>query len=160
MKTVLFFLLCVSSTVLSQTSSTRRVTVFYFGGSDCPFSVDEKNIANIDKMRTGLPEKHASMDFKFVMVVMDDSLDQGYQYTRKYLPWDEISIGKFYNNELMLEHVNRSPIPGVPHLMLYGDSLLVGKHNIPSIRKRTLLLDLVGESSIGKWIAGGYPITW
>ncbi len=94
------------------------------------------------------------------MVVMDDSLDQGYQFTKKYLPWDEVSVGKFYSNELMLEHVNRSPIPGVPHIMVYSDSLLIGKYNIPLIRKRTLLLDLVGESAIGKWIQSGYSIKW
>jgi hypothetical protein len=153
-------LLFAISTLLSQTSTNRRATVFYFGGSDCPFSVDEKNIANIDKMRTELAGKHAQMPFKFVMVVMDDSLDRGIAFAKKYLQWDELSIGKFYNNELMLEHVNRAPIPGVPHIMVYGDSLVVGKYNIPSIKKRTLLLDLVGESAIGKWIESGYPIAW
>ena len=160
MKSFALILLFAAGTVLSQTSSNRRATVFYFGGSDCPFSVDEKNIANIDKMRSELARKHTQIPFKFVMVVMDDSLEQGVQFAKKYIRWDELSIGQFYNNELMLEHVNRAAIPGVPHIMVYSDSLEIGKYNIPSIKKRKLLLDLVGESAIGKWIESGYPIAW
>lgn len=158
MKTFSFLLLFAAGTVLAQRSPNHRFTVFYFGGSDCPYCVDEKNIANIDKMRTELPKTYAPMAVKFVMVVMDNGLDQGFQFVKKYMPWDEISIGQFYGNELMLEHVNRTPIPGVPHIMIYDDSLLLDKSNIPTIKKRTLLLDLVGKSAIAKWIESGYPL--
>lgn len=160
MKHLFLVLLFAVSTALSQTPSDNRLTVFYFGGSDCPFCLHKKHIANIDRMRTELATKYVPTPFKFVMVVMDDSLDQGYQFTKKYLPWDEVSIGRFYDNELMLEHVNRTTLPGVPHIMIYLDSLQVGDGNIPSIKKRKLLLDLVGESNISKWIETGYLISW
>ena len=158
MKIVSFLLVFATGMAFSQTSSTHRITVFYFGSSDCPYCVDGKNIANINVMRTELPKKHAPTPFKFVMVVMDDSLDRGFRFAGKYVPWDEISIGQFYNNELMLEHVNRSRIPGVPHIMVYSDSLGMDTSGIPSMRKRTPLLDLVGESAIGKWIKNGFLI--
>lgn len=158
MKNIVMLLLFATSATLAQKSPTERLTVFYFGGSDCPYSMDEKNIANIDKMRAELSEKHNQIPFKFVMVVMDQDIDQGVLFAKKYRPWDELSIGQFYHNELMLEHVNRSAIPGVPHIMIYRDSLVVGQHNIPTIKQRTLLVDLVGESAISKWIQSGYSI--
>lgn len=160
MKTIIVLLLIAVSAALAQKSPTGRLTVFYFGGSDCPYSTDEKNIANIDKMRAEIAQKHSQIPFKFVMVVMDEDIDQGVQFAKKYKPWDELSIGQFYQNELMLEHVNRTAIPGVPHIMIYRDSLAVGQHNIPTIKLRTLALDLVGESAISKWIESGYPIKW
>lgn len=160
MKTIVLLLLFAVSVALAQKSPTERLTIFYFGGSDCPYSMSEKNIANIDKMRDELSQKHSLIPFKFVMVVMDEDIDQGIQFAKKYKPWDEVSIGQFYQNELMLEHVNRSAIPGVPHIMIYRDSLVVGQHNIPTIKQRTLVLDLVGESAISDWIQSGYPIIW
>jgi hypothetical protein len=160
MKYLILVLLLLAGTAQSQTPPNRRITVFYFGASDCGFCLHKEHIANIDRLRTELATKHAPIPFKFVMVVMDDSLDEGYQFTKKYLPWDEIAIGQRYSNELMLEHLNRTAIPGVPHIMLYLDSLQVDEHSNPLIKKRNLLLDLVGESNIGKWIQSGYPIRW
>ena len=160
MKNIVLLLSFAVSVALAQKSPTERLTVFYFGGSDCPYSTDEKNIANIDRMRTALSGRHNQIPFKFVMVVMDKDVDRGVLFVKKYKPWDELSIGQFYHNELMLEHVNRSPIPGVPHIMIYRDSLVVGQHNIPTIKQRKLLIDLVGESAISTWIQSDYPIKW
>ena len=132
--------------------------VFYFGGSDCPHSTDPQNIANINAMRSKLPKVYPSTAFKFILVVMDSNLQDGIKFAANYPNWDELSIGNFYNNELMLAHVNQSAIPGVPHIMVYTDSLVIGRLGIPSIRKRTLLVDLVGESAIQKWTQRNYPM--
>ena len=160
MKHLILLLLFVASISYSQTPSSRRVTVFYFGASDCGYCLHKKHIANIDEIRRELAAKHAPVRFKFVMVVMDDSLEEGYQFAKKYLRWDEIAIGSRYNNELMLEHLNRTELPGVPHIMLYLDSLQLDSSNIPSIKNRKLLVDLVGETNIDKWVESGFPIRW
>lgn len=159
MKLIAFSLLLVISTLLGQAQINCRMTVFYFGGTDCPHSTDPKTVANINTIRTQLAKKHSEYAFKFVMVVMDDSIEQGYQFARSYVPWDEVSIGSFYQNELMLQHINPLAIPGVPHIMVYSDSLVTAeKHNVPLLRKRTLLVDLVGSSQIDKWIQSDFPI--
>ena len=86
---------------------------------------------------------------------MDKDIEQGIRFTRKYPNWDEISIGQFYNNELMLVHLNRSQVPGVPHIMIYNDILRIGNYGIPTNQKRTLRVDLVGEKAIESWIQKG-----
>jgi glutaredoxin len=158
MKVFLFVTMFATTTAVFQSSHRTVTTVFYFGGSDCPHCIEQKNIDNINKMKAELPKKYEKLSFKFVLVVMDKHIERGIRYAQKYGSWDEISIGQFYNNELMLQHVNRAQIPGVPHIMIYKDSLNIGKYNIPTIERRTLLVDLAGELSIDHWIRDGYPL--
>ena len=110
------------------------------------------------KMKAELPAKYKQRQFKFVLVVMDEDVERGIQYTKKYPAWDEISIGKFYYNELMLQHVNKTQIPGVPHIMVYNDVLTRGKFNVPLIQKRSLLVDLLGAKTIDAWVNEGYKL--
>jgi hypothetical protein len=148
--------LCIQA--FAQDSSKTVTTIFYFGGSDCHFCVDRRNVQNINKMKGELPQHYHEMSFKFVLVVMDKEIDRGIRYSKKYPGWDEVCIGQFYDNELMLEHVNRSAMPGVPHIMVYRDSLRIGKWNIPTISNRALLVDLAGEGAIDRWVQSGYAL--
>ena len=141
-----------------QTEQKVVTTVFYFGGSDCAYCMQRENIENINKMRADLPVQKKDLSFKFVLVVMDKDLKQGMEYAKKYPRWDEISIGKFYDNELMLQHVNKTELPGVPDIMVYRDSLTIGKFNVPTIADRTLLVNVVGEKAIDTWIRNGYQL--
>ena len=158
MKILCVILLFLNVELYAQDSLTIVHTLFYFGGSFCPHSVEPTNIANINSIRSNLPKIYPGTTFKFVLVVMDNNLQDGLKYASNYPNWDELSIGSFYNNELMIAHVNQSAIPGVPHIMYYSDSLTIDKLGIPKIRKRTLLVDLVGESAIQKWIQDNYSI--
>ena len=160
MKTFFILIAFMASEALGQDSLKTVKTVFYFGGSDCVYCVDPKNVENINAMRVNLPKTYKDVVFKFVLVVMDENLKEGIKYADKYPSWDELSIGQFYNNELMLAYLNRSSIPGVPHIMIYNDvlNLHTNGHSVPTIEKRTLLVDLVGERSIQGWIQQGFPL--
>ncbi len=144
--------------VFGQNNSHTRLSIFYFGGSDCGYCNLPNNVTNIKNMRADFSRHHKGLSTKFVMVVMDEDIKEGLHYIEKYGYWDEISIGEFYNNELMLEHVNRSKIAGVPHIMVYRDSLSTDSLNVPIITKRILLKDLVGGSAIDKWIKENFSL--
>jgi hypothetical protein len=88
---------------------------------------------------------------------MDKDIEEGLKFIEKYGYWDEISIGAFYNNELALSYLNKTEIPGVPHVMVYKDSLIKKeKVSVPIIKERKLLVDLVGGTQIGDWINSSY----
>jgi len=158
MRTMICAMIFLSVQAFAQDSTKTVITVFYFGGSDCPYCIDHRNVQNINKMRAELPRLYHDMSFKFVLVVMDKEIERGMRYSKKYPAWDEVCIGQFYDNEMMLEHVNQSPLPAVPHIMVYRDSLRLGKLNIPTIGNRALLIDLVGENAIAKWGKAGYAL--
>ena len=155
---------CQDSTSHSRSSAdslSTIVSVFYFGGSDCTFCVMPKEIASINVLRRELPKMHPEERFKFVLVVMDTDIRKGIGYARKYPKWDEVSIGSFYNNELMLEHVNGTKLPGVPHLLVYRDTLAKRPDfAVPRLCARTLLGECVGGSKIQLWIKDGYPLQY
>ena len=157
-KILITALMVLSSSAFSQDSLKSVVSVFYFGGSDCPYCVDARNVRHINEMRAQMPKTYPDSTLKFVLVVMDKDIKGGLRYAGKYPNWNEVSIGGFYNNELMLEHVNVTHLPGVPHIIVYHDLLKTGKYNIPTIQKRDLLVDLVGESAIASWIVKGYQL--
>ncbi len=143
----------------SRDSVSTLTTVFYFGGTDCPFCMDPKEIAKINAVRRNLPKIHPELRFKFVLVVMDTDIAQGIRYMHKYPKWDEVSIGSFYNNELMLAHLNQTKMPGVPQLMIFRDTLAM-RHDVsvPLLKGRTLLADFVGGRQIGNWMQSNYPL--
>jgi hypothetical protein len=90
---------------------------------------------------------------------MDENIEEGLKFIKKYGYWDEISIGKFYNNELALNYLNKTEIPGVPHVLVYKDILIKKeKVSVPIIKERKLLVDLVGGTQIGNWINNDYPL--
>lgn len=158
MKHIALFLLIASSSAISQYSNKSQLTLFYFGGTDCYYCNLPENVKNINKMHSEFPKRYKNIPIKFVMVVMDKEIPVGLKYIKKYGYWDEISIGGFYNNELMLEHVNQAKVSGVPQIMVYHDSLSIDTLGIPIISKRTQLLDLLGKDAINQWVSDHYPL--
>ena len=104
MRLMMICMALLSGSVFGQDAAKTRLTIFYFGGSDCGYCNLPNNIKNISKMKFELPKHHKGISAKFVMVVMDEDIKEGLQYLKKYGYWDEVSIGQFYYNELMLEH--------------------------------------------------------
>jgi len=143
----------------TQNKSNEIYVVYYFGATSCGYCNMPKNIEKIKKIRIDFSGKYPDLNVKYVMVCMDEDIDEGLKFIKKYGYWDEISIGNFYNNELALSYLNKTEIPGVPHVLIYRD-LLVKKEklSIPIIKERKLLVDLVGGTQIGSWINDGYPL--
>lgn len=134
------------------------LVVYYFGSTDFGFCTLPENIEKIKKIKTDLSDEYRNRNIKFVMVCMDKDIKKGLKFIQKHGYWDEISIGSFYSNELALKILNNSPVPEVPHLMVFKDVISIGKWNLPSIKERTLLVDLAGEVKISEWIQKAYPI--
>jgi len=143
----------------TQDKSKETLVVYYFGATSCGFCNVPENIEKIKKIKTEFSEKYKDSKIKFVMVCMDENIEEGLKFIQKYGYWDEISIGNFYNNELALNYLNNTEVPGVPHVMVYKDYLLKKERfSIPVIKERKLLVDLVGGTQIEDWINNGYPL--
>ncbi len=140
-----------------QENGKEMYVVYYFGATSCGFCNMPENIEKIKRIKIEFSKKYPDFNIKYVMVCMDKDIEAGLKFIEKYGYWDEISIGDFYNNELALSYLNKTEIPGVPHVMVYKDLLIKKeKMSIPIVKERELLVDLVGGTQIGGWISGGY----
>jgi hypothetical protein len=143
----------------SQDSYKDTLVVYYFGATSCGYCNLPANIEKIKQIRNEFFKKYRDFDTKYVLVCMDRNIEEGLAFIKKYGYWDEISIGSFYNNELALNFLNTTKIPGVPHVMVYKDIYLkIEQFSIPVIKERKLLVDLVGGIQIGDWINKGYQL--
>jgi hypothetical protein len=151
--------LLLMSTVIAQKDKQQDfLVVYYFGATNIGFCTAPDNIEIIKKLKKDLPLEHENFRFKFVLVCLDENLDTGQKFIKKYGQWDEIAIGGSYGNELALYHLNTTELPSLPHILIFKDTLTSGRWNIPVIERRKLLVDLAGEKQIGDWIDKGYPI--
>ena len=146
--TLTFFL--VSTTVFAQ----EQLTVFYFGATDCGPCNRQDVIESIDIIRTDFDSVHSGFDTKLVMVTMDENMDEAIKYIQKYEYWDETSMGSRYHNELILEHLNKAEIPGVPHIMVFKDSFKDGGFGTQTIENREFIKSIMGGDEIVAWANG------
>ncbi len=81
------------------------------------------------------------------------------RFVGKCGPWDEISIGGHYKNEILLQYLKLSEVPRVPQLMIFSDRCYHDKEkNCWLFTDRTLVLSLVGPSQMQRWISNGYAL--
>ena len=157
--TCLFLALIAPIFLRSQDSYKEAFVVYYFGATNCGYCNIPANIEKIKQIRNEFFKKYPDFNTKYVFVCMDKNIEEGLEFIKKYGYWDEISIGSFYNNELALNFLNTTKIPGVPHVMVYKDIYMkIEQFSVPVIKERKLLIDLVGGTQIGNWIDKGYPL--
>ena len=143
----------------SQDAYQDTYVVYYFGATNCGYCNIPANIDKIKQIRNEFSKKYPDFKTKYVFVCMDRNIEEGLEFIKKYGYWDEVSIGSFYNNELALNFLNTTKIPGVPHVLVYKDTYKkIEEFSIPLIKERKLLVDLVGGTQIGDWINKGYPL--
>ena len=165
MKKILFSLLVssalvpaiVSFTGKKKYASKEQYVLLYYGATDCYYCNLPENILNINTLTNSIGKKYPGI--KKVMVCMDRDLKEGLTFINKYdSTWNEISIGSFYQNELAYQYLNKTKIPGVPHIMLlkrnYSDD---NQYKVPVTTSTDVLVDLVGGNEINKWIKDGFP---
>jgi thiol-disulfide isomerase/thioredoxin len=159
-KMILPFLLLIFTLVsYSNEDLEERYIVYYFGASNCGYCNIPDNIKNIKRVKIELSQKYKDKKIKYVMVCFDNDIEEGLRFIKKYGYWDEISIGQRYYNELSLQCLNTTKIPGVPHIVVCKDTYTsLSKWSIPLIKERKVLVDLVGGKEIDNWIKNGYPL--
>jgi len=157
-KFVLISIIIFSSAYANN--NDENYVVYYFGASNCGFCNIPKNIENIKKIRKEFSKKHNDIKTKFVMVCFDNDIDEGLLFIKKYGYWDEISIGQRYKNDLSLNILNKTEIPGLPHIIVIKNTYQPSEKmkSIPIVKKKKILVDLVGGKTINKWIDEGYPL--
>jgi len=146
--TIIFLL--ASTSVFAQ----EQLTVFYFGATDCGPCNRSDVIESIDVIRTNFDSLHSDYETKLVMVTMDENMDEAIKYIQKYEYWNETSMGSRYHNELILAHLNKAEIPGVPHIMIFKDSFKDGDFGTQTIENRQLVKSIMGGDEIVAWTNG------
>jgi hypothetical protein len=133
-------------------------SVIYFGATDCYYCNIEKNISNISKMVTEIKENYKQLNIKTTIVSMDKDIAEGLKFIEKYTTknWDEIAIGSFYKNELALTYLNKTKIPGVPHLVVIKHVTVDSDLSVPVSISDEVLVDLVGGTEIDGWMKENY----
>ena len=128
----------------------------YFGASSCGPCNRPETIAALKTMKATFAANNKIKHVKFVVVCMDTDLQEGLKFIDKYSDWDEFSIGSWYQNELMMAHVNKARVYAVPHVFVFKDELY--DKSAPKIKNRTQLLEVFGGKSIVKWVNEGSRI--
>lgn len=160
---LIFGAIVLDSETQSETQKDKEeevLVVYYFGATNIGFCILPENIAKIKEIKTDFPGKFEDSKIKFVMVCLDEDINDGLKFIKKYGFWDEISIGRAYHNELALFTLNRISTPEVPHIFVFKDRLSYGKWKLPVTKRRDLLVDLAGEERIDEWINKRYPVPY
>jgi hypothetical protein len=138
-------------------ASPTAYVVYYVGSSSCGVCDDPKLIESINRIESSFSSHHDS-PVKTVMVVMDKQIDKGMRFVDSYDLWDEVSIGSFYRNELLLEEFNDLQTPGVPHVLVFKDTYAERNHGIPVRTNRTLVASVLGGENIIEWVNRDMPL--
>ena len=144
---------------LNTDAQDTSYTLFYFGATSCGPCNRLEVIESINILKSTFSEIHAENSTKFVMVVMDEDISEGLEYLRKYETWDEVSIGSRYHNEHILRYLNVREIPGVPHILVFGDVYEdIPKFGTQLLKERTLLKGVMGGKEIVDWVSQKFPL--
>jgi hypothetical protein len=150
----------VTDSDFQREQTEEYLVVYYFAATDFGFCTASENIEKIKKIKVDLTTKTKSQRLKFVMVALDENIEDGLKLINKYGTWDEISAGSRFRNELALAHLNRSEIPVVPHLLVFKEVISAGKWNIPVVLRRERLADLAGSEQIAGWMEKGCSLPY
>lgn len=155
MKTTFTLIFLFLSTSLA---AQEQITLFYFGATSCAPCNRPDVIESINTIRAEIDSVHSDYRVKLVMVSLDQDIETGYRYLQKYDYWDEVSIGTFYHNEHNLSHLNKTDLPGVPHIMIYKDEFSDTGRGIQIIKKRISLINILGGDNIVTWVEEGMEL--
>lgn len=150
----------VTDADFQREQTEEYLVVYYFAATDFGFCTVPKNIEKIKKIKVDLSAKTKSQRLKFVMVALDENIEEGLKLIDKHGTWDEISAGSRFRNELALAHLNRSGIPVIPHLLVFREVISAGKWHIPIVLRRERLADLAGGEQIAGWMEKGYSLPY
>ncbi|WP_441001499.1 TlpA family protein disulfide reductase [Fodinibius sp. SL11] len=151
----LTFFLLLTTSVLAQ----NQLTVFYFGATSCGPCNRPEVIESIDKLKAEFDSIHPKYNTKFVMVVFDEDMETGLEFIEKYDYWDEVSIGSRYDNELSLDNLNKTDIPGLPHILIYEETFEpVGDWGIEVRESKKLVKEILEGTKVVSWVNSGMKL--
>lgn len=156
MKHFIYLFIALSAIQIPAQVEKENLVLFYFGATSCGPCNETKTINNIKKIKNEFSKTHSQYNVKYIMVCLDQDIKEGLEFIGKYGYWDEISVGSHYKNELVMEYLDKTKLPGVPHIIVYHDEY--EKPSTPIIKHRQVLMDLVGSSQIDDWVKSNYQI--
>ncbi|NJD22808.1 MAG: thioredoxin family protein [Melioribacter sp.] len=154
-KIILIFIVLLTAQLKAQ-DKKENIVLFYFGATSCGPCNETVTINNIKKIKNEFSKVYQEYNIKYVMVCLDRDIKEGLEFIGKYGYWDEISIGSHYNNELVMSYLDKTKIPGVPHIIIFHDEY--EKPSTPVIKTRQALVDLVGSGQIDDWVKNKYSL--
>lgn len=152
---LLIFFLLLTTSLFAQS----QLTVFYFGATSCGPCNRPEVIKSINKLKAEFDSAHPKYGTKFVMVVFDEDMKTGIKFIEKYDYWDEVSIGSRYDNELALDNLNKTDIPGLPHILIYEETFKsLGDWGIEVRKSKKLVKEILEGTKIVSWVNSGMKL--
>jgi hypothetical protein len=151
---IIVLVMFVSSISLAQ----EKITIYYFGSTSCGPCNRPEVVESVKKIKEQFKVKYKEYNAKCVMICMDTEIEEGLKFVQKYGYWDEISVGSHYDNELAYISLNKTKIPGVPHIFVYLDEYEKQANSTDIIKSRTLLKEIMGGEGIVAWVKDGFKI--
>jgi hypothetical protein len=139
-------------------SKRDRLVFYYFGASDCGPCNQAENIKAIRQVKDQLAKRYPEYVTKCVGVSFDTDFHAGATFLKKYGPWDEISIGSGFYNELWLRSARTTSIPGIPHVLVFLDEDGYSQQRSHYTASRLLVGEYVGLLEVQHWIARALPL--
>lgn len=139
-------------------SAEKGYVVFYFGATSCAACNRPEVIQAVRSIKSGFEHVHTRFPAKFVMVSMDEDIEEGIEFLEKYGYWDEVSVGSFYRNELVMRHVNTLEIPGLPQVMVYENTYEDAEHGTKTVKETERVAQVMGGEGIVAWAEKDFPL--
>ena len=148
-----------TNTPTPNVGKERELSFIYIGSTTCSPCGKPEMVEAVNRARHILAERAASDEMLFAStgVALDESIESGLKFLDKFEAFDQIVVGRGWNNLVVIDYLCRDPdgIVGVPQvLILEQESSWVGsrrKFSTPKIVRR-----VVGDGIL-MWVKGGAP---
>jgi hypothetical protein len=155
-KIILLSIVFLNIQIIFAGENKPNLVVYYFGATSCGWCNTPECVESIIKLHKEFAKLHKEYKVKFVMVCMDVNIEEGLKFISKYGYWDEISVGSWYQNELIMNYLDKTKVPGMPHVIVFKD--IYENEEAPIIKERKMIQEKFGARAIKEWADNNFPL--
>lgn len=138
-----------------------ELVVVYFGGSTCGWCYTEEARGAVRGAVLALQERarREGKAFAYVGVANDWDIEAGLGFLEASGPFDEIVVGRNWNNHASADHLFMNPdaTPALPTVVVYEQDISAGARG-PVFGGERYLAAVSGGPALAEWVAAGAPL--
>ncbi|MFK7972025.1 MAG: TlpA family protein disulfide reductase [Bacteroidia bacterium] len=147
----------------SDLTEGKEIIAIYFGATSCGPCHDPELKKDIQRLKTLLNQhaKSAGYAFSVTGVALDWKVEEGIEFLKEVGPFDEIVVGKNWDNLAAVEYIWADPssMPAMPQIIVIErDGRMQQDRRTYSENK--VIAHHVSPSAISAWVDAGAPLCW